>query len=66
MNRLVGGLFVSSLLLSSAILMSRNLPPLLWGVSVPGLIGYVVALFFGAKLMWGVRQDSKNPEEDDQ
>jgi ubiquinone biosynthesis protein len=51
-NRLVVGLFISALLVSSAILIARDMPPLVWGVSVVGLIGYVIAAFFGFRMLW--------------
>lgn len=62
-NRLMGGLFISSLLLSSALLISRNVPPLAWNVSIPGAIGYLVALTFGVHLLWMYR-DKANRNED--
>ncbi len=51
-NRLVVGLFISALLVSSAILIARDMPPLVWGVSVVGLIGYIIAAFFGFRMLW--------------
>jgi ubiquinone biosynthesis protein len=51
-NRVVVGMFVSSLLLASSILIVRNMPPLIWGVSVVGLLGYVVAVVFGVHMLW--------------
>jgi ubiquinone biosynthesis protein len=51
-NRVVVGMFVSSLLLASSILIVRNMPPLLWGVSVVGLVGYVGAVVFGVHMVW--------------
>ena len=46
-DRLVGGLFISSLLLSSAMLIGHDVPPNAWGISIPGLAGYLVALVLG-------------------
>jgi ubiquinone biosynthesis protein len=51
-NRVVVGLFVSSLLLASSILIARNMPPLIWGISVLGMAGYVVAIVFGFHMLW--------------
>ena len=62
-NRLMGGLFISSLLLSSALLMSRNVPPLAWSVSIPGALGYIVALFYGVHLLWMYRNKANKDEE---
>ena len=62
-NRLIGGLFISSLLLSSALLISRNVPPLAWSVSIPGALGYIVALFFGVHLLWMYRGKANRDEE---
>ncbi len=50
-DRLVGGLFISSLLVSSAMLIGHDVPPSAWGISIPGLAGYLIALFFGAHLI---------------
>ena len=62
-NRLIGGLFISSLLLSSTLLISRNVPPFAWGVSIPGALGYVVAIFFGLHLLWMYRDKANKDEE---
>jgi len=62
-NRLIGGLFISSLLLSSALLITRNVPPLAWSVSIPGALGYIVALFYGAHLLWMYRGKANKDEE---
>jgi len=62
-NRLIGGLFISSLLLSSALLISRSVPPLAWSVSIPGALGYIVALFFGVHLLWMYRGKASQDEE---
>lgn len=62
-NRLVGGLFICSLLLSSALLISRNVPPTAWGISIPGAIGYVVALLFGVHMVWVYREKANEDDE---
>jgi ubiquinone biosynthesis protein len=62
-NRLIGGLFISSLLLSSTLLISQNVPPLAWGVSIPGALGYIVAMFFGVHLLWMYRDKANKDEE---
>jgi len=51
-NRLVVGMFIASLLIASAILIARNVPPLAWGLSVPGVLGYAAAIAFGFRIAW--------------
>jgi ubiquinone biosynthesis protein len=62
-NRLIGGLFISALLLSSTLLISRNVPPLAWSISIPGALGYIVAIFFGVHLLWMYRDKANKDEE---
>jgi ubiquinone biosynthesis protein len=51
-NRLVVGLFVSSLLLGSSILLAQNVPPRVFGLSLFGMIGYVAAILYGLRVLW--------------
>ena len=51
-NRLVVGMFISALLVASAILIVRDVPPLVWGLSVPGVLGYAAAAAFGFRMLW--------------
>jgi ubiquinone biosynthesis protein len=51
-NRVVVGLFVSSLILASALLIARNVPPLIFGLSVVGVAGYAVGVAFGFRMLW--------------
>ncbi len=46
-NRLVLGLLASALFIGSALLVATDVPPLLYGVSVPGAAGCVLALVLG-------------------
>ena len=62
-NRLVAGLFVSSLLLASSILIARNVPPLAWGLSIFGVLGYVAAVIFGFHILW-VNRDNLVSDRD--
>jgi ubiquinone biosynthesis protein len=62
-NRLVGGIFISALLLASALLIGHNVPPVVWKVSIPGALGYLVALYFGAHLLWTYRDEFNKDEE---
>lgn len=63
-NRLVAGLLTAALLVGSAQLWSRDVPPTLHGISVPGVLGYMLALFLGFRLYRAIRKSenkSKNP-----
>ena len=51
-NRLVYGLLISVLLASSALLWSHDVPPTIHGLSVFGFLGYMLASFLGAQLIW--------------
>ena len=56
-NRIVGGLLIASLLIASATLLSHNVPPRLFGESVFGGLGFLVAAGFGTRLLWRIRKD---------
>ena len=56
-NRIVGGLLIASLLIASATLLSNNVPPRLFGESVFGGLGFLVAAGFGTRLLWRIRKD---------
>lgn len=64
-NRLIVGLFISALLLASAILISRDVPPRIWGISVFGMVGYVIALVFGFRMLWVNRDNLVSDREGD-
>ena len=51
-NRMVTGILAASLFLGSSLLMSQSFPPLLWGVSVIGSLGYLCAVVIMGKLLW--------------
>ncbi|MFI5379866.1 MAG: ABC1 kinase family protein [Tepidisphaerales bacterium] len=51
-NRVVVGMFISALLLASSILIARDVPPKLWGLSVLGMVGYGLGLVFGFRMLW--------------
>jgi ubiquinone biosynthesis protein len=55
-NRLVYGLIVSVLLASSALLWSHDVPPTIHGLSVFGFLGYLLAIFLGARLIWSLHR----------
>jgi ubiquinone biosynthesis protein len=64
-NRLVVGLLVSSLLLASALLIAHSVHPLLFGLSIPGVAGYLVALLLGCRMIWVNRENLFYSRRDD-
>ena len=55
-NRLVYGVCIGVLLLSSAMLWSHEVPPTIRGISVIGALGYLTAAFLGARLLWSIHR----------
>jgi len=55
-NRLVLGMLASALFLGSALLLSRQVPPLLGGVSLFGAAGCIVALGLGMRLLRAINK----------
>jgi ubiquinone biosynthesis protein len=55
-NRLVFGMLTSALFLGSALLWSRQIPPLLGGVSVMGVAGCTVSAVLGLRLLWAINR----------
>mgnify|MGYP003144273651 CR=1 FL=1 len=53
-NRLVMGILTAALFVGSASLWSSGVPPLLFGVSVPGMLGCSLAMFMGVRLSWQI------------
>jgi ubiquinone biosynthesis protein len=49
-NRLVLGMLASALFLGSSLMLSRDVPPLLRGVSIPGFLGCSLAIALGLRL----------------
>ena len=65
-NRLVTGLFVSSLLLSSTLLMTNSVRPSLFHrLSIIGLLGYSAAMAFGLRIIWINRDGRVSDREGD-
>jgi ubiquinone biosynthesis protein len=62
-NRLVFGLIISGLLVSSSILMATHVPPEVRKLSIPGLLGYLIAAGLGFRSLWKNR-DSRLPGRD--
>ena len=55
-NRLVLGMLASALFLGSALLLSRQVPPLVGGVSILGAAGCIVALGLGLRLLRAINK----------
>jgi ubiquinone biosynthesis protein len=55
-SRLVAGLLIAALFTGSSMLLSRDFPPLMWGVSVFGALGCLTALVLGARLLRAIRR----------
>lgn len=64
-NRLVIGILTAALFLGSSELWSRKAPPLLWGVSIFGLMGYLVSIWLGLRLLLAIRKSGNIRTEDD-
>jgi ubiquinone biosynthesis protein len=58
-NRLVWGLLTGALFLGSAWLWSYRAPPLLGGVSVPGVLGCALSFALGLRLLWAIRKSGR-------
>lgn len=56
-NRLVAGMLIASLFMGSSILLSQQLPPLVKGVSLVGIIGCLSAVILGGRLLWSMRKE---------
>jgi ubiquinone biosynthesis protein len=55
-NRLTLGIFVAALVLAASALWTSDAPPRLWGVSLLGLVGYLLAGYFGWRLLRAMRR----------
>jgi ubiquinone biosynthesis protein len=55
-NRLVLGMLTSALFVGSAVMWSREVPPLIAGVSVFGSLGCVISVALGLRLLWAIRK----------
>jgi ubiquinone biosynthesis protein len=61
-NRLVMGLLSAALVVSSAVLWSATAPPVIFGVSVPGLLGYVLGLVLGYRVLRKLGRGGDDPK----
>jgi ubiquinone biosynthesis protein len=50
-NRLVYGILTAALFLGSCWLMSGQIPPLVKGISVPGLVAFLASMVLGMSLL---------------
>jgi ubiquinone biosynthesis protein len=55
-NRLVLGILTAALFMGSTSLWSQHVPPLAWGVSVPGVAGSLLAMWLGATLLRAIKK----------
>jgi len=55
-NRLVRGIIAAALIVGSAMMWSRDTPPLLYGMSVIGVLGYVAAMYLAFYLIRTTRE----------
>lgn len=55
-NRLVMGILTAALFMGSTSLWSQNVPPIVWGVSLPGVAGYLVSIYLGWTLLRAIKR----------
>ena len=53
-NRLCAGIVLSGMIVSSAIVLHASIPPLLFNVSVIGLLGFLLSAILGAILLYSI------------
>lgn len=59
-NRVVMGILVASVFLGSSLLMAMDARPLIFGsVSIPGLIGYVIGLYYALKILIAIQRSGQ-------
>ena len=58
-NRLVFGLLTSALFVGSAFLWALKAPPLMWDVSVAGVVGCGISAVLGSRLFWAIQKSGK-------
>lgn len=64
-NRLTLGILVGALLLGSSAIWASNAPPHLFGVPLLGLCGFLLALWFGVRLLAAMRRSGGSDDRDD-
>ncbi|SKA77359.1 ubiquinone biosynthesis protein [Prosthecobacter debontii] len=63
-NRLVFGVLTAAIFLGSSQLWSSAAPPLLWGISIFGALGYMVSVYLGWRLMRAIRKSGNIDSKD--
>lgn len=58
-NRLVLGMLTSALFLGSSLLWSMQVPPLISGTSVFGVLGCIFSFVLALRLMWAIRKSGR-------
>lgn len=53
-NRLTGGLLIASLVISSSMIISNNVGPTYKGISIIGIIGYIISTIFASILLYNM------------
>lgn len=56
-NRLVGALIISSLIIASSLIISNNVGPIYKGISLMGIAGYIISAIFAIFLLIAVVRD---------
>lgn len=59
-NRLVMGILTAALFMGSASLLSNQVRPMVFGISIPGLLGCCIALFMGIQITRAIRHSGQN------
>jgi len=57
-NRLVAGILTGCLFLGSSLLWSRQIPPVLFGASLPGALGCAASVILGLLILRAIRADT--------
>ena len=55
-NRLVMGILTAALFMGSTSLLSAKVPPLAWGISIPGAVGCAIAAWLGFRLIRAIKR----------
>ena len=58
-NRLVAGMLIASLFMGSSMLLSQQLPPLIKGLSLLGVVGCLSAVILGGRLLWAIKEEMR-------
>lgn len=58
-NKLVFGIITAALFLGSSMILSFKTPPLIFGYSFLGVIGYVISVIMGLRILWAIMISGK-------